>query len=101
MFYPRSRTSNISRSFSNFIVETLSEDEDDVIGVGLEGISVAAGHYLADSNSEFTPTPGGPFSALTPSMWPEDLLAKLGNPVRCYIKMIMRMIFQVVCDPET
>lgn len=23
-----------------------------------------------------TPTPGGPFSALTPSMWPQDIMAK-------------------------
>lgn len=26
------------------------------------------------------PVPGGPFSALTPSMWPQDILAKLGQP---------------------
>lgn len=26
------------------------------------------------------PTPGGPFSGLTPSMWPQDILAKLGQP---------------------
>lgn len=26
------------------------------------------------------PIPGGPFSALTPSMWPQDILAKLGQP---------------------
>lgn len=25
------------------------------------------------------PTPGGPFSALTPSMWPQDILVKLGQ----------------------
>lgn len=24
-----------------------------------------------------TPSPGGPFSALTPSMWPQDIMAKL------------------------
>lgn len=24
----------------------------------------------------YTPAPGGPFSALTPSMWPQDILAK-------------------------
>lgn len=23
-----------------------------------------------------TPTPGGPFSALTPSMWPQEIMAK-------------------------
>lgn len=26
------------------------------------------------------PQPGGPFSALTPSMWPHDILAKLKQP---------------------
>lgn len=31
------------------------------------------------------PTPGGPFSALTPSMWPQDILAKLGQPEVCFI----------------
>lgn len=25
------------------------------------------------------PSPGGPFSALTPSMWPQDILSKLGQ----------------------
>ncbi|XP_063979790.1 small G protein signaling modulator 3 homolog [Diachasmimorpha longicaudata] len=27
-----------------------------------------------------SPIPGGPFSALTPSMWPQDILAKLSQP---------------------
>ncbi|KAK0085922.1 hypothetical protein PV325_004216 [Microctonus aethiopoides] len=27
-----------------------------------------------------SPAPGGPFSALTPSMWPQDILAKLSQP---------------------
>lgn len=27
-----------------------------------------------------SPAPGGPFSALTPSMWPQDILAKLNQP---------------------
>lgn len=26
------------------------------------------------------PLPGGAFSALTPSMWPQEILAKLGQP---------------------
>lgn len=26
------------------------------------------------------PVPGGPFSALTPSMWPQEILAKLRQP---------------------
>uniref|UniRef100_A0A8C1JDF9 Small G protein signaling modulator 3 n=1 Tax=Cyprinus carpio TaxID=7962 RepID=A0A8C1JDF9_CYPCA len=28
------------------------------------------------STGNYTPAPGGPFSALTPSMWPQDILAK-------------------------
>lgn len=61
--------------------DTLSEDDDDeyIPGENGEGISIAATpHY--SSNSDFTPTPGGPFSALTPSMWPQDILSKLNNP---------------------
>nr|ACO51923.1 Small G protein signaling modulator 3 homolog [Aquarana catesbeiana] len=27
-------------------------------------------------SGSYTPSPGGPFSALTPSMWPQDILAK-------------------------
>lgn len=62
-----------------FAVETLSEDEDDLVAGHVENVSVSTGQYA--SSSDFVPTPGGPFSALTPSMWPEDILAKLGNPV--------------------
>lgn len=32
----------------------------------------------------YTPAPGGPFSALTPSMWPQDILAKY-RQVRIYL----------------
>ena len=46
-----------------------------------EGVSVSATPSYSVSVSEFTPTPGGPFSALTPSMWPQDILSRLGNPV--------------------
>lgn len=28
-------------------------------------------------NDLITPSPGGPFSALTPTMWPQDIMAKL------------------------
>ncbi|KAL3875519.1 hypothetical protein ACJMK2_033464 [Sinanodonta woodiana] len=52
-------------------VETLSEDEDDpVYDSGLSS-------SLPVGSAEFTPTPGGPFSALTPSMWPQDIMSKL------------------------
>lgn len=52
-------------------MQTLSS-EDDVgeLPVMMEELSVADG---------LRPSPGGPFSALTPSMWPQELLAKLGG----------------------
>lgn len=67
--------------YLSITADTLSEDEDDYTAVETgEGISISAiPHY--NSNSDFTPTPGGPFSALTPSMWPQDILSKLNNPV--------------------
>lgn len=30
------------------------------------------------------PVPGGSFSTLTPSMWPQEILAKLGQPEVCF-----------------
>ncbi|XP_063446049.1 small G protein signaling modulator 3 homolog isoform X2 [Mytilus trossulus] len=57
-------------------VETLSEDEDDIAQQsGHIGMSLSH----TTSPQGFVPTPGGPFSALTPSMWPEDILTKLSN----------------------
>ncbi|KAI0232017.1 RUN and TBC1 domain-containing protein 3 [Lamellibrachia satsuma] len=64
--------------------ETLSEDEDDAPPTGStgDGVSVSATtkHTSSSGGSDFNPTPGGPFSALTPSMWPQDILHKLSNP---------------------
>lgn len=70
-------------------METLSEDEDDVIERTADSVSVSATYGSA---SEFTPTPGGPFSALTPSMWPQDIMVKLGNPVRTKFIIILRAL---------
>lgn len=60
------------------VVETLSEDEDDLVHSTHVGMSPS---HTANPQG-FVPTPGGPFSALTPSMWPEDILTKLSNQVR-------------------
>lgn len=30
-------------------------------------------------NDAIAPSPGGPFSALTPSMWPQDIMTKLSQ----------------------
>ena len=62
-------------------VETLSEDEDDMMQKTGDCVSISSTY---GSSSEFTPTPGGPFSALTPSMWPQDIMVKLGNPVSAF-----------------
>ena len=51
-----------------------NNSEDDVldeIRATMEELSVADG---------LRPNPGGPFSALTASMWPQEILAKLGQP---------------------
>lgn len=32
---------------------------------------------ILNMNNLLTPSPGGPFSALTSSMWPQDIMAKL------------------------
>ncbi|XP_043585109.1 small G protein signaling modulator 3 homolog isoform X3 [Bombus pyrosoma] len=56
------------KSFCKKKLETAaSEDEFEVEVSGL------CGEILS-------PAPGGPFSALTPSMWPQDILAKLNQP---------------------
>ena len=66
----------------SFSVDTLSEDEEDdiiVSGCG-EGMSINA-MPTVNSATNFTPTPGGPFSALTPSMWPQDIISRINHPV--------------------
>ncbi|XP_072029741.1 small G protein signaling modulator 3 homolog isoform X2 [Amphiura filiformis] len=50
--------------------ETLSEDEEDEVRASLK---------RKGSNGGYTPAPGGPFSGLVPSMWPQDILAKLAQ----------------------
>ncbi|RZF38283.1 hypothetical protein LSTR_LSTR009006 [Laodelphax striatellus] len=56
----------------NVRVETAVSDDDE------EAHSVFNGHEGIGLGSDiFTPSPGGPFSALTPSMWPQDILNKL------------------------
>ncbi|KAG8239521.1 hypothetical protein J437_LFUL016638 [Ladona fulva] len=74
LFSPRPPEGYAGKEDFNEKVDTaISEDEgDNYLQDVPEGISV-----LADGLS---PTPGGPFSALTPSMWPQDILSKLGLP---------------------
>lgn len=50
----------------------LAISEDDVDDYYIENFSEGL-----NMNDLLTPSPGGPFSALTPSMWPQDIMAKL------------------------
>ncbi|XP_078611297.1 small G protein signaling modulator 3 homolog isoform X2 [Branchiostoma floridae x Branchiostoma japonicum] len=66
--------------------ESLTEEEDDTSGPSDhgsgEGVSVAATSllgFLSSPSGNYSPSPGGPFSALTPSMWPQDILAKIAQ----------------------
>jgi len=68
--------------------ETLSEEDDDMMG-DREGIHISA---MPELVSDFVPSPGGPFSALTPSMWPQDILHRLSNPV-CVLSILFRIVF--------
>lgn len=47
-----------------------SEDDSEIID-GIEGITMTDG---------IQPSPGGAFSALTPSMWPQEILTILSQP---------------------
>ncbi|XP_071486409.1 small G protein signaling modulator 3 homolog [Diadema antillarum] len=57
-------------SVGHVSAETLSEDEDEM--------SSKMSRQRRGSGG-YTPAPGGPFSALIPSMWPQDILAKLAQ----------------------
>lgn len=57
-----------------------AEDECEIVN-GIDEMSLA---------ETLRPAPGGPFSALTPSMWPQEILAKLAQPEvsdNCYFQL--------------
>lgn len=53
---------------------TAAEDDID-FNDAVEGLTM---------NDAIQPPPGGPFSALTPSMWPQEILARLTQPEVTY-----------------
>ncbi|XP_071873185.1 small G protein signaling modulator 3 homolog isoform X2 [Bombus fervidus] len=68
LFNVRDHEGYVGKEDHNKKLETAaSEDEFEVEVSGLCG-------------EVLSPAPGGPFSALTPSMWPQDILAKLNQP---------------------
>lgn len=56
--------------FQNEVETVVSDTEDEIDELFKSQLSDAP---------QITPTPGGPFSALTPSMWPQDILLKLAE----------------------
>lgn len=61
-------------------VETLSDDDETYPQDVGESVSIRANLFGSPSSQGYSPAPGGPFSALTPSMWPQDLLASFAQP---------------------
>lgn len=67
--------------FFLYVAPTLSDDEDDdavhdnTLAWDDSSIHVATGGTPVTGS--FVPAIGGPFSALTPSMWPQDLLSRI------------------------
>lgn len=65
------------------ISEDEVEEDDDGGGGDFEANNESSARINArfsnglNVNDALTPTPGGPFSALTSSMWPQDIMAKL------------------------
>lgn len=66
----------------------LSEDEEDEGGdeklerekhIKLDVNKNAENLTEPEISSGITVSPGGPFSALTPSMWPQDIISKLNQ----------------------
>ena len=60
---------------------TLSEDEDDDAGhdntLAWDDSSIHVASGGTPVTGSFVPAIGGPFSALTPSMWPQDILSRI------------------------
>ncbi|XP_046658527.1 small G protein signaling modulator 3 homolog isoform X1 [Homalodisca vitripennis] len=74
LFGSRAHEGYAGKENYNDKVETAVSDDEETNRTDLEGTE---GMGLAVEG--MSPTPGGPFSALTPSMWPQDILSKLGQ----------------------
>lgn len=72
-----------------FVAETLSEEDDDITLSDHQGISSSA---MPELVSDFVPSPGGPFSALTSSMWPQDILHRLSNSVCLQLVIFVNIV---------
>jgi hypothetical protein len=61
------------------LAPTLSEDEDDgnEDTLAWDDSAIPVGGGSTPVTGSFVPAIGGPFSALTPSMWPQDILSRI------------------------
>ncbi|KXJ20495.1 Small G protein signaling modulator 3 [Exaiptasia diaphana] len=66
-------------SGSGIKAPTLSEDEDDgnEDTLAWDDSAIPVGGGSTPVTGSFVPAIGGPFSALTPSMWPQDILSRI------------------------
>uniref|UniRef100_A0A1B6D8C0 Uncharacterized protein n=1 Tax=Clastoptera arizonana TaxID=38151 RepID=A0A1B6D8C0_9HEMI len=62
-------------NYNEKVQTALSDEEDEEI----PNICGDESERLGLSAETISPTPGGPFSALTSSMWPQDILNLLGH----------------------
>ena len=82
IFFSQIFSVQIYKNYRLFVAaQTLSDDDDDD-ELSLDGESLHIDNVAKYTSSDFEPTPGGPFSALTPSMWPQDIIQRLSDPVR-------------------
>uniref|UniRef100_A0A8D8RWV6 RUN and TBC1 domain-containing protein 3 n=1 Tax=Cacopsylla melanoneura TaxID=428564 RepID=A0A8D8RWV6_9HEMI len=83
LFSSRTHEGYSGKQNYNQNVETaISEDEegeDKSKEVKLDMNKNTEKDTISDLSPSITPCPGGPFSALTPSMWPQDIIAKLNQ----------------------
>lgn len=56
------------------MIHASGSEEDSEFNEAVEGLTM---------NDAIQPPPGSAFSALTPSMWPQDILARLTQPEVC------------------
>ncbi|KAJ7378286.1 Small G protein signaling modulator 3 [Desmophyllum pertusum] len=81
VFSSSERKSSEGYSMYSIKAPTLSEDEDEEAGhdntLAWDDSSIHVASGGTPVTGSFVPAIGGPFSALTPSMWPQDILSRI------------------------
>lgn len=72
------------------MIESAAREDDGDFIEAAEGLTIGL-------NDAIHPPPGGAFSALTPSMWPQDILARLTQPeVRIAEAFSICLIYKII-----